>query len=108
MRYRTLALAALLAVAAPAYAGPSASDAGRLDAVLRSRAKQVTGTSRVIVQFRDAADVRAITGRGGRPLRALGRLKAHVAEIANTDLASLAADPRVARVSIDRPAFATL
>ena len=108
MRYRTLALVALLALAAPAYAGPSASNAGRLDAVLRSRAKQVTGTSRVIVQFRGDADVRAITGRGGRPVRALGRLRAHVAEIANTDLASLASDPRVARVSIDRPAFATL
>jgi serine protease AprX len=108
MRYRTLALVALLALAAPASAGTRASDAGRLDAVLQSRAKQVTGTSRVIVQFRGAADVRAITGRGGVALRRLRGLRAHVAEIPNTRLEALARDPRVARVSIDRPAFATL
>ena len=108
MRYRTIALVALLALAAPAYAGPRTPDAGRLDAVLRSRAKQVMGTSRVIVQFTGDADVRAITGRGGVPVRSLRGLRAHVARIANARLEALAADPRVARVSIDRPAFATL
>jgi serine protease AprX len=98
---------AVITCATPALAGPRA-DATRLDAVLRQRARQVAGTSRVIVQFRGATDVRAITGQGGRAGKKLSLLQAHVAEVSNARLAALASDPRVARISIDRPAFATL
>jgi serine protease AprX len=107
---RLLALWAAVVVvtcATPAAAG-SRADATRLDAVLRQRARQVAGTSRVIVQFRSATDVRAITGQGGRAGKKLSLLKAHVAEVSNARLAALASDPRVARVFVDRPAFATL
>jgi serine protease AprX len=52
--------------------------------------------------------VRAITGHGGRAGKKLALLQAHVAEVSNARLTALANDPRVARVSIDRPAFATL
>jgi serine protease AprX len=95
----------VLPLAATAFAGQS--DHG-LDSVLRKRARQLTGSSRVIVEFRGSPDVRAITGRGGVAGKRLALLGAHVAEISNARLASLAADPRVARVSFDRPAFATL
>ena len=109
MRFRPIFLTVvLLALAAPAFAGPRTPDASRLDGVLRRRASQLTGSSRVIVEFRGAPDVRAITGRGGVAGKRLSLLRAHVAEIANNRLASLASDPRVARISIDRPAFATL
>jgi len=107
MRFRPLALLVLLILAAPAFAGARAQD-GRLDSVLRKRARQLTGMSRVIVEFRGTPDVRAITGRGGVAGKRLSRLRAHVAEIANSRLAALANDPRVARISIDRPAFATM
>jgi serine protease AprX len=79
----------------------------KLDRILDSRARQLTGRSRVIVEFHGAPDVRAITSAHGvttRPLRG----PRHVAEIGNIDLAVLASDPRVARVMADRPAFATL
>src|SRR5688500_18859234 len=103
----TVAVVALVASAAPVMAGPHPA-AGRLDAVLRHRARQLTGTSRVIVQFRGATDVRAITGNGGVAGKKLSILNAHVAEVANARLAALANDPRVEGVFIDRPAFATL
>jgi serine protease AprX len=110
MRFRslTLTIALLAAVTAPVLAGPRTSDGDRLDSVLRRRARQLVGSSRVIVEFRGAPDVRAITGRGGVAGKRLSILRAHVAEIANNRLAALATDPRVARISIDRPAFATL
>jgi serine protease AprX len=79
----------------------------KLDRLLDSRARQISGRSRVIVEFHGTPDVRAITSAHGvttRPLRG----QRHVAEIGNTDLAALASDPRVARVMADRPAFATL
>ena len=104
-------LAAWAAVVVVTCATPAAAgsrDATRLDAVLRQRARQVAGTSRVIVQFHGATDVRAITGQGGRAGKKLSLLKAHVAEVSNARLAALASDPRVARVFIDRPAFATM
>jgi serine protease AprX len=101
-----LAAVAVITCATPAVAGPR--DATRLDSVLRQRARQVAGTSRVIVQFRGDTDVRAITGQGGRAGKRLSLLKAHVAEVSNARLSALASDPRVARVFIDRPAFATL
>src|SRR5262249_13424867 len=82
--------------------------AAKLDAVLRARAQQLTGSSRVIVQFRGAPDVRAITGRGGLAGPRLDQSRAHVAEISNRSLSALAEDPRVASVSVDRPTFSTM
>ena len=110
-RVRALALFVIVAIPALAAAqdrGRSAPPAPKLDRVLGLRARQLTGRSRVIVEFHGAPDVRAITSARGVTKRALSGPRAHVAEINNTDLAMLAGDPRVARVMADRPAFATL
>ena len=104
---RGILAAALTALCATAAAGqtPSARDTYKLDAILRQRATQLTGRSRVIVEFKSERDVR-VFGRGaaGRPVGA----NAQVGEIDNRLLVTVAADARVARVMIDRPAFATL
>ena len=63
------------------------------------------GRSRVIVQFRGDADVR-VFGRGTVGKR-LDR-SAQVGEVDNLVLGALASDPRVERVMVDRPAFATM
>ena len=76
-----------------------------LDAVLRERAAQLTGRSRVIVEFTATPDVRVFPrGAAGRRVGE----RAQVGEIDNRMLAVVASDPRVARVMVDRPAFATL
>jgi serine protease AprX len=62
----------------------------------------------VIVEYTDAEDVRAIIDQRGHIERRLPGARAHVANVDNRSLASLAADPRVAHVMVDRPAFATL
>jgi len=95
---------AVLALAAPANA-QGANARAKLDSVLRLRAQQLVGRSRVIVEFNGDDDVRAITQRRGSLGRALPGQRAHVAEIDNYNLGLLAADGRVARVSVDRPAF---
>jgi serine protease AprX len=102
-----LATAVTCAVPAAADTGAGASTA-KLDTVLRARAQQLTGSSRVIVQFRGEPDVRAITGRGGRTGRSVGQSGARVAEISNVALAPLAEDPRVASVSVDGPTFSLM
>jgi serine protease AprX len=81
---------------------------GKLDDVLKGRASDLRGRSRVIVEYADAEDARAITGVRGHLQRRLPGAHAHVAEVDNSALASLAADPRVAHLMVDRPAFATL
>ena len=106
---RTVGAVAVAAIALGASlpaAAQGASNRGKLDDILRVRAGQLTGRSRVIVQFAGATDVRAITdahGTAGRTLHG-----AQVAELDNRQLAALASDPRVARVTEDRPAFATV
>jgi serine protease AprX len=110
-RVRTLAL--LFLVGIPAFAAaqappPATAASSKLDRILGVRARQLTGRSRVIVQFHSTPDVRAITSARGVTTRALRGQRAHVAEIGNTDLVTLARDPRVARVMADRPAFATV
>jgi serine protease AprX len=103
---RATAIATLaVALASPALAQPSASD--KLDPVLQGRVQQLTGRSRVIVQFHDAPDLTAVTTRRGRPGRILARQRALVADVEHVMLGALAADPRVARVMVDRPVFAT-
>ena len=95
-------LALLLGTTAAAAQTPGETT---LDAVLRERATQLAGRSRVIVEFAAAPDVRVFP-RGGAGRRVGER--AQVGEIDNRMLAAVAADPRVVRVMIDRPAFPTL
>src|SRR5688572_30768344 len=104
---RGLLAATFLALCATAAAGQStqARDPGKLDSVLRQRAMQLAGRSRVIVEFTAEPDVRVFArGAAGRQVGG----HAQVGEIDNRLLATVAADPRVARVMVDRPAFATL
>ena len=109
LRASLVALATAVTCALPAAADTGAgASAAKLDTVLRARAQQLTGSSRVIVQFRGEPDVRAITGRGGRTGRSLGQSGARVAEISNMALAPLAEDPRVASVSVDGPTFSLM
>src|SRR5215216_654207 len=87
----------------------TAADAARkMDAALEARSHQPTGRSRVIVQFSGETDVRVITDAHGAAGRRLASLRAQVAHLDNRELAHVAADARVARVWLDRPAFATL
>jgi hypothetical protein len=96
---------ALVALTASSVSAQSFNRGEKLDPVLRHRARQMTGRSRVIVQFRDDADVR-VFGRGVAGRR-LDR-RSQVGEVDNLALATVAADPRVERVMVDRPAFATM
>jgi serine protease AprX len=108
---RTLALffLAVFGVSSLASAqAPAERATSRLDRILSIRARQLTGRSRVIVEFHGVADVRAITSAHGVAARTMGGRPALVAEISNLDLPTLAKDPRVARVMADRPAFAML
>jgi serine protease AprX len=98
-----VALVALTASTASAQSHGRLSD--KLDSILRYRATQLAGRSRVIVQFNGDADVR-VFGRGVVGRRLDGG--AQVGEVDNIALATVASDPRVARVMIDRPAFATM
>src|SRR6185436_4493035 len=77
----------------------------KMDSVLRHRARQLVGRSRVIVEFRGDPDVR-VFGRGLAGRRVNERTQ--VGEIDNRTIEELAADPRVERVMVDRPAFATM
>jgi serine protease AprX len=78
----------------------------KLDRFLQHRSRQFSGRTRVIVQFKGDADVRAL-GKRATTGRRLGR-HGQVAEVDNVELANLAANPLVERVHLDRPAFATL
>lgn len=79
-----------------------------LDRVLEARSRQLTGRSRVVVQFRGSPDARVITGNGGIAGRALPSIGAQVAEFDNVELAAAARSPQVAWMGIDHPAFPTL
>jgi serine protease AprX len=98
--------ATVVAFTAPEALAQSSGRGDKMDRVLRHRARQLSGRTRVIVQFKGDADVR-VFGKRSRTGRRIGR-RAQVAELNNFDLVSLAADPRVERVMIDRPTFATL
>ena len=112
-RYRrTLALLflAVFAFSSLASAQGRSGDRGasKLDRVLGLRAGQLWGRSRVIVEFHGSPDVRAVTAAHGVASRRMRWQTAHVAEISNVDLLTLAHDPRVKRVMADRPAQAVL
>src|SRR5262245_25388839 len=99
---RVVALAALLAAldtTAPSSASAQVPEkpAPKLDPVLMSQALRPVGRTRVIVQFTGGCDVRVITSRRGRAFsRCFANLQ--VAELENSVLESVAADPRVERV----------
>jgi serine protease AprX len=108
---RTLALFFLTVFGISSLASaqaPAGHASSRLDRILSVRARQLTGRSRVIVEFRGVADVRAVTSAHGVATRTMQGRQAVVADISNLDLPTLAKDPRVARVMADRPAFAML
>jgi len=100
--------AGLMVLAIITTPAAAADEARKLDAVLEARSHQMNGRSQVIVQFTGDPDVRAITDARGAIGRRLVGIHAQVAELDNAALARLAADPRVAHVSLDRVAFATL
>ena len=104
---RTLALFFLAVFAIPAWVSAQGVSS-KLDRLLSARARQLSGRSRVIVEFHGAPDVRAITSAHGVASRTMRGRPAQVADINNLDLPTLAKDPRVARVMADRPAFAML
>ena len=98
----------ILLLCVPVAAAGQGRPVQKLDRILSVRAHQFTGRSRVIVEFTGAPDVRAVTAAHGVTRRSLHNQRGHVADVNNFELAALAADPRVARVMADRPAFATL
>jgi serine protease AprX len=100
-----LALAVVLLIA-PGATAQSNGRGDKLDKFLRYRSRQLSGRTRVIVEFDGDSDVR-IFGKRGAAGRKLGR-SSQVAEVDNAELANLASNPRVKRVMHDRPTFATL
>jgi serine protease AprX len=78
----------------------------KLDKFLRNRARQVSGRTRVIVEFKGDSDVRLL-GKRAAAGRRLGR-SGQVAEVDNAELSRIAADPSIERVYLDRPIFATM
>ena len=103
-----VALLALLGLLAPATAQAQQVEPEKLAPVLRERAQNLSGRSRVIVRFRGDPDARLITGTGGVSGRRLAAGGSQVAEIDNRLLTDLANQPQIARVSIDHPVFPTL
>jgi subtilisin family serine protease len=88
--------------------GALADTPDTLGPVAQERASIAAGRSRVIVEFTVTADARVITGEQGRVIRLLSGQQAHVAELDDRAIARLAADARIARITVDRPVFATL
>ena len=65
----------------------------------------LSNESNVIIEFNDDRDaVNIVKSHGGKPGRRLGILKALVAKVSNRKLKSLASDPRVKKIHLDRPA----
>ena len=112
-RWRVVFLRRLLGAIAACVAGSRRQERVRRPAnstaILRRAGAQLTGRSRVIVEFHGTPDVRAITSaRGVAAPAARGAAGAGRPRSTTPTCATLAADPRVARVMVDRPAFATL
>ncbi len=80
---------------------------GKLDPLLRARAHALFGRSRVIVEFEPGSDG-MVRNPGAIAGRQLPSSLSQVVDVDNRNLETLAADPRVRRVTPDRPAFATL
>jgi subtilisin family serine protease len=105
----TLVVPVLLAITAgPAGAQAPTSARAKLDDALRARARQFTGRSRVIVEYRGAPDVRAINGARGVAGRQLAGGRLQIADLDNQQLDALAADTRIVRIVLDRDTFPTM
>ena len=105
---RALLLIAALGALHPATAQGQTVRTDKLTPVLQARSHQISGRSRVIVQFRGNPDTRLITGSGGVAGRRLESVGAQVADLDNRVLADIARNPQVAWVGVDHPAFPTL
>lgn len=105
---RTLLLIAALATLHPATTQGQTVLKDKLAPVLQVRAGQLSGRSRVIVQFRGDPDTRLLTGSGGVAGRRLASVGAQVANLDNRVLADIARNPQVAWVGVDHPVFPTL
>jgi serine protease AprX len=103
-----LAVATCLALTSVPLSAQAGTSSSKLDDVLKLRTGDLRGRSRVIVEYVDVEDVRAITQQNGHAIRHLAGAHAHVADVDNKSLDALAADPRVAHVMVDRPAFTTM
>jgi serine protease AprX len=105
---RTLSLV-IVCLAATAAASASDNASEKLDAALRARAAAPRGMSRVIVRTTDGTPIVSIVndvrGRAGIRLPVLG---GQVAEVPDTSLLSLAGDPRVRALSLDRRVRSTM
>ena len=105
---RTVLLVAALGALYPATTRGQTVLKDKLGPVLQVRAGQLSGRSRVIVQFHGDPDTRLLTGSGGVAGRRLASAGAQVAHIDNRALADLANHPQVAWVGVDHPVFPTL
>ncbi|HXW06319.1 MAG TPA: S8 family serine peptidase [Vicinamibacterales bacterium] len=105
-----LALVCLLAVTAPVSGASQNSGPGnrrdfeKLDAELKARSGRLLGTTRLIVTFRDGADIpREVRRLGGRFGRNLRLVNGAVVELPNSMLRRLAAHSDVISLHFDRP-----
>ena len=106
---RTSTSAVLVTAVVLLAASTASAQSGRgdkLDSFLRHRSRQLTGRTRVIVQFKSDSDVRALGGRAATGRR-LGQ-SLQVAEVDNAELEKIASNPHVEHVFFDRPMFPTL
>src|SRR5690349_1048804 len=106
LRHGLAPLVCALALVAPARTHAQTSP--KLDPLLQARAAQLSGRSRVIVQFRGTPDARVLTRSGGVAGPELAAGRAQVADVSNLRLTELAGDPNVTRVVPDRETFATM
>jgi serine protease AprX len=97
---------ALTSQRAAARAARIARRHAKLDVQLNDAVEDaLNDDSNVIIEFNDETDaVNLVRGHGGRSGRRLGILKARVATLSNRSLKTLASDPRVKRIHLDRPA----
>ena len=101
-----LAGALVFGAAPPVWSQSSA--ASKLDPLLQLRSRQLTGRSRVIVEFRGEPDARVISRNHGIAGRRLEGGRAQVADLDNAALASLSNESQVLWVGPDHAAFPTL
>jgi serine protease AprX len=105
--WSALLVAALGAVCPTAVAAQTVRD-DKLGPMLEVRSRQLSGRSRVIVEFKGEPDARVITGSRGVAGRPLLSARSQVVELENQALTDLVSHPQVARMHIDHPAFATM
>ena len=96
------------AAVCPAAAAAQTVRDGKLGPMLEVRSRQLSGRSRVIVEFKNEPDARVLRGTRGAAGRQLPSARAQVVDVENLALTDLVSHPQVARMHIDHPAFATM